>query len=225
MLKGYPRNGRLLSGVTPTRSVQQLSRRSSVGAWSAIAVYRLSPHLIEPEICPTSWREAHRGRAHGHSRRQGYQGHLPGHHRQPGHVPHAAGGGLRHAGRGRGDAGQGRDQASRSQARQCADLRHGDGRQDEDWRHRHLHLRAAALCGRCDPGSHRRGDAADRVHHRGHPRARHGQGEARARRLQVAPDRPQLPGRADPQRSARSASCRATSSRPARSASSRARAR
>ena len=43
--------------------------------------------------------------------------------------------------------------------------------------------------------------------------------------LLVAPDRPQLPGRADAQRSARSASCRATSSRRARSASSRARAR
>ena len=66
----------------------------------------------------------------------------------------------------------------------------------EDRRHRHLHLRAAAVCRRCDPGSHRRRDAADRLHHRGHPRARHGQGQAGARRLQVAPDRPQLPGRA-----------------------------
>ena len=39
------------------------------------------------------------------------------------------------------------------------------------------------------------GDPADRLHHRGHPGARHGEGEAHARRLEVAPDRPELPGR------------------------------
>ena len=81
-----------------------------------------------------------------------------------------------------------------------ADLRHGDRGQGEDRRHRHLHLRAAALCRRCHPGGHRRRDAADRLHHRGHPRARHGQGQAGARRLQVAADRAQLPGRAHAQR-------------------------
>ena len=43
-------------------------------------------------------------------------------------------------------------------------------------------------------------------------------------RLEVAADRPQLPGRPDARTSARSASCRATSSRRARSALSRARA-
>ena len=59
--------------------------------------------------------------------------------------------------------------------------------------------RAAALCRRCHPGGDRCGDAADRVHHRGHPRARHGQGQARARRLQVATDRAELSGRAHPQ--------------------------
>src|ERR1041384_1740401 len=47
----------------------------------------------------------------------------------------------------------------------------------------------------------RRGDpgrgAADRVHHRGHPGRRHGQGEAVAVRLEVAADRTELPGRDD----------------------------
>ena len=86
------------------------------------------------------------------------------------------------------------------QARQRADLRHGDRGQGQDRRHRHLHLRAAALRRRRHPGGHRRRDPADRLHHRGHPGARHGQGEARARRLQVAPDRAQLPRRAHAQR-------------------------
>ena len=42
--------------------------------------------------------------------------------------------------------------------------------QAEDRRHRHLHLRAAALRRRRHPGSHRRRDPADRVHHRRHSR-------------------------------------------------------
>ena len=51
------------------------------------------------------------------------------------------------------------------------------------------------------------------------------QRQARAVGLEVAPDRPELPWRADARASARSASCRATSSRRAASASSAARAR
>ena len=39
------------------------------------------------------------------------------------------------------------------------------------------HLRAAALRRRRHPGSHRRRDPADRLHHRRHPGARHGQGK------------------------------------------------
>ena len=39
------------------------------------------------------------------------------------------------------------------------------------------------------------GVPADRLHHRGHPGARHGAGEARAERLEVAPDRAELPRR------------------------------
>ena len=66
------------------------------------------------------------------------------------------------------------------------------------------------------------GDPADRLHHRRHPGARHGEGQARALRLEVAADRAELPGRDDARANARSASCRATSSSPARSASCRA---
>ncbi len=66
----------------------------------------------------------------------------------------------------------------------------------QDGRQRDRHLRAAAGRRRRDPrgraGRHRR----DRLHHRGHPDARHGEGEARARRLPGRDaDRPQLPRR------------------------------
>ena len=44
-------------------------------------------------------------------------------------------------------------------------------------------LRAAALRRRRDPRGDRRRDPAGRLHHRGHPGARHGRGQARARRL------------------------------------------
>ena len=44
-------------------------------------------------------------------------------------------------------------------------------------------LCAAAVRRRCDPGGDRRRDPADRLHHRGHPGARHGAGEARADRV------------------------------------------
>ena len=66
------------------------------------------------------------------------------------------------------------------------------------------------------------GDSARRLHHRRHSGAGHGEGEARARRLEDAADRPQLPRRARRPRNARSASCPAISSRRARSASCRA---
>ncbi len=44
-------------------------------------------------------------------------------------------------------------------------------------------LRAAAVRRRFDPGSHRRRNAAGRLHHRRHPGARHDEGQARAGRL------------------------------------------
>ena len=66
------------------------------------------------------------------------------------------------------------------------------------------------------------GDPADRLHHRGHSGARHGAGEARADRVEVAADRAELPGRdhagrvqdrhhagPHPPAAAASASCRA----------------
>ena len=56
-------------------------------------------------------------------------------------------------------------------------------------------LRAAALRRRRDPRGDRRRDRADRLHHRGHPGARHDEGQARARGLEVAPDRAELPRR------------------------------
>ena len=58
----------------------------------------------------------------------------------------------------------------------------------------------------------------------GIPVSRHGQGQARADRLEIAADRPQLPRGAHPRANARSASCRATSSSKAPSAWCRARA-
>ena len=143
-----------------------------------------------------------------------------------GTVPHPAGAGLRHQDRRRRDARQGRHQASRRQAGRRADLRHGDrGASEKTGANATSIYVPPPLRRRRHPGGDRRRDPVHRLHHRGHPGARHGQGEARARRLQVAPDRPQLPRRADAQRSARSASCRPTSSRPAASASSRAPAR
>ena len=53
-------------------------------------------------------------------------------------------------------------------------------------RDRQRHLRAAALRGRRDPRSDRCRDRADRLHHRGHPGARHGARQARPRRLRDA---------------------------------------
>ncbi len=51
--------------------------------------------------------------------------------------------------------------------------------------------------GRRDRGSDRRRDRADRLHHRRHSGRRHGEGEALARRFEVAPRRAELSGRDD----------------------------
>jgi hypothetical protein len=67
----------------------------------------------------------------------------------------------------------------------------------EDRRHRLRRLRAAAGRRRRHLRGDRCRDPADRLHHRGHPGARHGARQARSRRLQVAPDRAELPGRRD----------------------------
>ncbi len=55
-------------------------------------------------------------------------------------------------------------------------------------------LRAAAGRRRRDLRSDPGRDPADRLHHRRHSGARHGQGQARAVGLEVAPDRPNCPG-------------------------------
>ena len=60
-------------------------------------------------------------------------------------------------------------------------------------------LRPAAVRRGFDPRGDRRRGAADRDDHRGHSGARHGQGQARALRLEVAADRAELPGRATPE--------------------------
>ena len=76
-----------------------------------------------------------------------------------------------------------------------ADLRHRRRGQSHHRRRRHRDLRAAALCRGRDPRGDRRRDPAHRLHHRRHPGARHDAGEARARRLGLDPDRPELPRR------------------------------
>ena len=82
----------------------------------------------------------------------------------------------------------------------AADLRHRRRGQGEDRRECLRHLCAAGGRRR----RHHRGDRsrnpADRLHHRRHPGARHGQGQGAARPVEVAADRPELPGRADARR-------------------------
>ncbi len=95
-------------------------------------------------------------------------------------------------------------------------------------------LRAAARRRRRHLRSDRRRDPAHRLHHRGHSGARHGEGQARALRLEIAADRPELPGRDDRRRmqdrhhagqhlqaAARSASSRAPARSPTRRCSRR----
>ncbi len=65
----------------------------------------------------------------------------------------------------------------------------------EAGRQRLGHLRAAALRRRRHHGGGRRGAAARRLHHRGHPGARHGEGQRVPRRQVDAPHRPELPRR------------------------------
>ena len=129
----------------------------------------------------------------------------PGHHGERGDVPHAPQPRLRHERRrrrdpGEGGAGRGGDPG----------LRHGRGAVAGDGRQHVDDLRPAAVRRGGDPGGGRRRRRAGRLHHRGHPRPRHG-------------ERPQLPrGVEDEARRARTAPA---SSRPGSrtSASSRAR--
>ena len=65
----------------------------------------------------------------------------------------------------------------------------------EDGRERDDDFCAAAVCCRRDSRSGRRGHSADRLHHRRHSDARHGEGVGEAEDFEVAPDRAELPGR------------------------------
>ena len=69
-----------------------------------------------------------------------------------------------------------------SVASRPAGVRHRRRGARGDRRRRFGDLCAAARRGRRDLRGDRRRDPADRLHHRGHPGARHGQGQARARR-------------------------------------------
>ena len=117
--------------------------------------------------------------------------HHAGLHRRAGHVPFRAGDRLRH---------QGRSAASRRAraARTHLDLPVFDTvaeAREKTGADRDRDLRAAAVRRRRDPGGDRCRDPADRLHHRGHSGARHGAGEARAERFEVAADRAELPRR------------------------------
>ncbi len=70
----------------------------------------------------------------------------------------------------------------------------------ENRRRRDRDLCAAGRRRRRHLRSDRRGSPADRLHHRRHSGDRHGQGEALAVRIEVAPDRPELPRRDDGRR-------------------------
>ena len=124
---------------------------------------------------------------HVHPHRQEHQGHLPGLHRQERHLPFAGRDRLRHQDGRRHRAGQRRHDPSRP-----AGVRHRRGGEGEDRLRRERDLRAAARRRRRDRGGDRRRDPADRLHHRRHSGRRHGEGEALARRLEVAPGRPEL---------------------------------
>jgi hypothetical protein len=60
--------------------------------------------------------------------------------------------------------------------------------------HRLRDLRAAGLRRRCHPRSRRCRGGTHRLHHRGHPGHGHDARESHARRLEVPPGRPELPG-------------------------------
>ena len=111
--------------------------------------------------------------ADGHPRRQEHQGHLPGLHRQERHLPFRAGDRLRHQ-----DGRRRRARQRRLDPSRPAGVRHRGRGQGKDRLRRQRDLRAAGRRCRRHLGSDRRRDPADRLHHRRHPGARHGEGQA-----------------------------------------------
>ena len=164
-------------------------RRCSYGRWRRRSKLRGRIHL-------TLLRSGeHEPLTHAHSHRQEHQGHLPRIYRQERHLPFRAGDRLRHQDGRRHLAWQRRHHTS-----QPAGVRHRRRSEREDRMRRQRDLRAASRRGRRDLRSDRRRNPADRLHHRGHPGARHGQGQALALRHAIAADRAELPGRHDRRR-------------------------
>ena len=122
-----------------------------------------------------------RRRRDGDPRQRRDQGDLPGLHRLAGHLPFRAGDRLRHQDGRRRDPGKRRHHGISTCRCSTPCTRRARDRRD-----RERDLRAAALRRRRDPRSGRRRHRADRLHHRGHPGARHGAGQARPRRHRTA---------------------------------------
>ena len=126
--------------------------------------------------------EGRRGRCeevirHVHPDRQEHARPLPGLHGQAGHVPLAAVPRVRH------QAGRRRHAGPRwRETPGPAGVRHRARRGREDRRQRDDDLRAAAVRRGRDHRGGRRGHRSDRLHHRGHPGQRHGQGQGRRSR-------------------------------------------
>ena len=158
-----------------------------------------------------------------HPRQQEHQGHLPGFHRQAGHVPRRA---VPRRTAPRSSAASRRARAARSTSSLPVFDTVARSRRARPAPTRQHDLRAAAVRGRRDPGSGRRRHRAHRLHHRRHPGARHGaRSRPRCKGYEHACSSARTAPASSRRASARSASCRATSTSRARSASCRAPAR
>ncbi len=113
----------------------------------------------------------------------------------------------------------------RHDARGLADLQQRARRGARDRRERDRHLRAAAVCGRRDHGSGRRGHPAGRLHHRRHSGRRHAEGDDLHGRASRRGSSGRTARASSRRARRRPASFPATSARKAASASSRRAAR
>ena len=155
-------------------------RGRKIGLTARPSVWQANPRTFQRP------RESIRIDVHPH--RQEDQGHLPGLHRQERDVPFRSRDRLRHQDGRRHRAGQRRRTAPRT----CRCSTPSGKRAQTTGADAQRDLRAAAGRGRCDLRGDRRRDPADRMHHRGHPGAGHGPGEARAVGLEVAAHRTRI---------------------------------